>query len=162
MPSYRRGRPETNFVFPFSLTVLKRGTAHLPMVSVALSWKAPPASGAMLMDTGAESSFLTPDMATFLGLEVGPGERWVYPIGERFMVRESRVRIQLIAPDGGRSLPRILEVLVPSEPGILETPILGMKPFLDWYELTVRGYKQEFVLREVMPPPKAGEKVQRT
>ena len=76
MPSYRRGRPETNFAFPYSETVLRRGKTYLPMAEAALSWKGQPASYAMLVDTGAESSFVTPEMASLLELESGE-ERWV-------------------------------------------------------------------------------------
>ena len=121
------------------------------MAYMALSWTGPPTHDTMLVDTGAESSFLTPDMASFLELELGD-ERWVYPIGQKFRARASRVRIQLVSANGGRSVPRILNVLVPVDRDLLEIPILGRNPFLDWYELTLRNWKRELVLRERVPP----------
>jgi hypothetical protein len=151
LPSYRRGRPETNFVFPYSEVVLRRGKTHLPMAQAALSWTGSHEIYAMLVDTGAESSFVTPAMASLLGLELGE-ERWVYPIGQRFTAKTAHVRIQLVSPAGGRSLPRTLEVLVPVDGDFLEIPILGRTPFLNWYEMTVRNWKREFVLRETAPP----------
>lgn len=117
------------------------------MAFVALSWKGPPAHDTMLVDTGAESSFLTPDIAAFLELELGK-ERWVYPIGQKFKARASQVRIQLVSADGGRSVPRMLDILVPLENELLEVPIIGRSPFLDSYELTLRNWKRELVLRE--------------
>lgn len=151
MPSYRRGRSETNFVFPYYETVLRRGKAYLPMAEAALSWRGLPTTYTMLVDTGAESSFVTPAMATLLDLELGE-ERWVYPIGQRFKARTSRVRTQLVSPAGGRSYPKVLDVLVPIDGNLLEVPILGRTPFLDWYELTLRNWKREVVLRERIPP----------
>ena len=83
----------------------------------------------------------------------------MYPIGQRFKAKAAQVRIQLVSPAGGRSLPRMLEVLVPVDGGFLEIPILGRTPFLDRYELTVRNWKREFVLRETAPTERmAGRK----
>ncbi|MDE1820316.1 MAG: retropepsin-like domain-containing protein [Euryarchaeota archaeon] len=105
----------------------------------------------MLLDTGATFSVLPSSVAEELDLELSakPLKRTV--VGGSVPARESKVRFQLASRDrSGRAVESFLlaPVQVTERGQDTPVPLLGRKPFLDRYEVTVRQLRKEFVLRE--------------
>jgi predicted aspartyl protease len=123
----------------------------VPMVTVILSWKGQSLETGMLMDTGATTTFLLPWVEEALGLEAAHGDTVAHGAGGSLKVRPSRVNLQIAARDthGRASTSHLLDpVLILDSDEALPFSVLGRRPFLEWYELTVREPKGEFVLRE--------------
>lgn len=142
-----------HFVFPYTVRETRRGRVPLPMVKARLSWGRSHSELGCLMDTGADSCFLPPDVADGLGLEPQGKVTEAFPVGPSFKVRPHRACLEMVTREGkfGHACP--IDFLVPEQKNLLEFPILGREPFLRWYELKVRHFDGEFELRLAHRPP---------
>jgi hypothetical protein len=123
----------------------------LPMLPVIISWEGKGFRTRMLLDTGATTSFLVPDIAEYLGLELTGEPTEAHGAGRAFLVRDAKVDIQL---ETGRKFgpepeKHRIPVKVPTEDDAIPFPVLGRKPFFQWYEIVIRELKEEIVLRRV-------------
>jgi hypothetical protein len=125
----------------------------LPIIPVVLSWGKQGFRTKMLLDTGATSTFLIPDIAEYLGLELSGEPSEAHGAGRAFAVRDAEVEIQLeVAHSFGQPPERHrIPVKVPTEADAIPFPVLGRKPFFGWYEITIRERREEIVLRRIYP-----------
>jgi hypothetical protein len=121
------------------------------MIPVSYSWKGKGMRTKVLLDTGATTSFLIPDIAEYLGLELTGDPTEAHGAGRAFEVREARVEIQLEVSQRFGATPERHEITVkvPTEPDAIPFPVMGRKPFFLWYEITIREVREEIVLRRV-------------
>ncbi len=105
----------------------------------------------VLLDTGATSSFLIPDIAEYLGLELTGLPTEAHGAGQTFTVREAKVEVQLEVAHRFGVAPERHEIVVkvPTDPEAIPFPVLGREPFFLWYEITIREAQEEIVLRRV-------------
>lgn len=105
----------------------------------------------MLLDTGATSTFLIPDIAEYLELNVTGEPAEAHGAGRAFSVRDAEIEIQLeVGHSYGQSPEKHrIPVKVPTESDAIPFPVLGRKPFFSWYEITIRELREEIVLRRV-------------
>ncbi len=123
----------------------------LPMIPVILSWKGKGMRTKALLDTGATSTFLIPDIAEYLGLELSGNPTEAHGAGRAFSVREAKVEVQLETSRQSRPGPEThtIDVKIPTEPDAIPFPVLGRKPFFHFYEITIRERKEQIVMRRV-------------
>lgn len=119
------------------------------MIPVVLSWGDQGFRTKMLLDTGATSTFLIPDIAEYLGLAVTGEPTEAHGAGRAFTVRDAEVEIQLEVSHsfGAEPEKHRIPVKVPTEEDAIPFPVLGRKPFFGWYEITIRERKEEVILR---------------
>lgn len=106
----------------------------------------------MLLDTGATTTFLTPDIAEYLGLELTGEPTEAHGAGRAFQVRNARVEVQLELSRRFVSAElekHTIDVKVPTEADAIPFPVLGRKPFFSYYEITFREVEETIVLRRV-------------
>lgn len=123
------------------------------MIPVILTWRGKGFRTRMLLDTGATSTFLIPDIVEYLGLTVRGQPSEAHGAGHTFTVRDSEVEIQLEVGHqfGGSTEKHTVPVKVPTDPDAIPFPVLGRKPFFNWYEIVIREAGEEIVLRRVHP-----------
>jgi hypothetical protein len=66
-------------------------------------------------------------------------------------VRDTEVEIQLEVGHqfGGQTEKHRVPAKVPTDPDAIPFPVLGRKPFFNWYEIVIRETSEEIVLRRV-------------
>jgi hypothetical protein len=104
----------------------------------------------MLVDTGSTVSVLPPGVSEDLGLELGAWPHPVKGLGGSVTVQAGRAYAQLVKADtsGRQGEPLLLDpLMVVADEQILPIPILGRRPFLEYFELTLREHQKELVLR---------------
>ena len=104
----------------------------------------------MLVDSGADFSFVPRRIAEELRLPLHPPAHLIRPAGEEFRALESATYLQVTDKDvrGRQGRPFLLSpVLVPEDEQILEEPILGQVGFMDCFEVTFRRPVREFIIR---------------
>ncbi len=152
LSSSQRRKGVQTFVLPYVPIAFEERKELAPAVEARLSWGSRHWQGWMLLDTGATFSVLPSSVAEELGLKLSsrPLKRTV--VGGSVPARESEVRFQLATKDRlgrpGQSLPMV-PIQVTERGQDTPVPLLGRHPFLDWYEVTVRQPRKEFVLREI-------------
>lgn len=152
-PVDRRDGRHRHPAYVYGYTGAQWGTVQdkLPMVPVILSWKGKGMRTKALLDTGATSTFLIPDIAEYLGLEQSGSPTEAHGAGRAFSVREAKVEVQLETGRQSRlgTETHTIDVKIPTEPDAIPFPVLGRKPFFYWYEITIRERKEQIVLRRV-------------
>jgi hypothetical protein len=148
----REGRRRHDAHF-YGYTSAKWGNVEdkLPMIPVILSWAGKGFRTKMLLDTGATSTFLIPDIVEYLGLEVTGEPTEAHGAGRAFAVQDAQVDIQLEVGHlfGGKTEQHRVPVKVPTEADAIPFPVLGRKPFFSWYEISIRELNEQIVLRRV-------------
>ena len=125
-------------------------TDDLPAVQIRLSWQGRSKLVWMLVDTGSTVSVLPPGVSEDLGLELSAWPHPVKGLGGSVRAQTGKVYAQLVKVDttGRQSEPLLLDpLMVVEDEQILPIPILGRRPFLEHFELTLREDRKELVLR---------------
>jgi len=152
-PAERREGRRRHAAHFYGYTRAKWGNVEdkLPMIPVVLSWQGRGFRTRMLLDTGATSTFLIPDIAEYLGLPVTGEPTEAHGAGRAFLVRDAEVELQLEVGHefGGQAEIHRVAVKVPTEADAIPFPVLGRKPFFGWYEVVIREQSEEIVLRRV-------------
>ena len=152
-PAGRREGRRRHAACVYGYTTAQWGNVRdkLPMIPVVLSWGAKGFRTKMLLDTGATTTFLIPDIAEYLGLEVTGEPTEAHGAGRAFRVRDAEVEVQLEVGHAFGPSPEKhrIPVKVPTEADAIPFPVLGRKPFFGWYEITIRELREEIVLRRV-------------
>jgi hypothetical protein len=119
------------------------------MVPVVLSWNGKGRRFKMLLDSGATTSFLIPDIAEYLALAVTGEPTEAHGAGRTFWVRDAVVEVQLEVSHafGAQPEKHRIPVKVPTDSDAIPFPVLGRKPFFTLYEVTFREAREEIVLR---------------
>jgi Aspartyl protease len=153
LPAERRDGRRRHAAHFYGYTSAKWGNVEdkLPMVPVILSWKGKGFRTKMLLDTGATTTFLIPDIAEYLNLTVTGEPTEAHGAGRAFAVQDAVVEIQLEVGHqfGGQTEKHTVPVKVPTEADAIPFPVLGRKPFFRWYEIAIRELNEEIVLRRV-------------
>jgi predicted aspartyl protease len=120
------------------------------MAKAVLSWKGEKATVDMLLDTGANRTFLLSGMAERLGLEVSADTQTAMAGGGTLKVRKAKVEVTLMEPlpNGRVGRKHLVDPVLISEEGALPFPVLGRKPFLRWYDLKLSERNLTFSLSE--------------
>lgn len=121
------------------------------MASALLSWKGEKQRAMMLMDTGANRTFLPVSLAELLDLEISDTIQTAQAGGGAMKVRKVKVEVSLEEPvEGGRiGRKHLLNPVLIAEEGALPFPILGREPFLRWYDLKLSQRNRMFSLSEM-------------
>jgi predicted aspartyl protease len=143
-------RPFRSFTYPYTKVEWGSNSDIAPMAKAVLSWKGEKASVDMLMDTGANRTFLLSGMAERLGLEVSSETQTAMAGGGTLKVRRAKVEVTLMEPlpNGRIGRKHLVDPVLIAEEGALPFPVLGRKPFLRWYDLKLSERNLTFSLSE--------------
>ena len=144
-------RHSRSFDYPYTKVEWGSTSDVAPMAKAVLSWKGEKARVDMLVDTGANRTFLLSGMAERLGLEVSSEPQTTMAGGGALKVHRAKVEVALMEPlpDGRVGRKHLIDPVLIAEEGSLPFPVLGRKPFLRWYDLKLSERTRMFSLSEV-------------
>jgi predicted aspartyl protease len=152
-PAARREGRRRHAAYTFGYATAEWGNVRdkLPMIPVVLSWRGKGLRTKMLLDTGATTTFLIPDLVEYLELELSGEPKEAHGAGRMFLTRDAEVDIQLeVARQfGAEPETHRIAVKVPAEADAIPFPVIGRKPFFHFYEISIREREEQVVLRRV-------------
>jgi predicted aspartyl protease len=142
--------PSRSFTYRYSRVSWGTVVDDAPMATAVLSGKHEKLRIKLLVDTGANRTFLPEWIARRLDLDLAPAPRDAQVAGGTLKVQASRVTISLADPDPDGRVGRthVLDPVLIVDDTSLPFPVLGRQPFLHWYRLVVTESNQEFSLQE--------------
>ena len=139
------------FIFDYTKIAWEENSDNIPMLPVILSWGDRTLKTKMLVDTGANVSFILPWMARILHMQFEGDTSTAPGAGGQIGVRASQVKLRPAQADtkGRAARTWLMEhVLVPVEDDTIPFPILGRHPFFRWYDVEIREKDEKFLLKE--------------
>jgi len=142
--------PSRSFTYRYSRVSWGNIVDDAPMATAVLSGKREKLRIKLLVDTGANRTFLPEWIARKLELDLAPAPRDAQVAGGTLKVQASRVTLSLADadPDGRVGRAHVVDPVLISDDNSLPFPVLGRQPFLRWYRLVVTESEQEFSLQE--------------
>jgi len=104
----------------------------------------------LLVDTGASQTFLPHRIARKLKLDLIPTSHYTEVAGGTMKIHVGRVKISLADPnpEGRVGQAHVLNPVMIVDDAAIPFPVLGRRPFLRWYKLTVSEVDREITLVE--------------